>query len=399
MNSVNQEQNIQHQFHDLNQSQSDTSSQYGVAPIPGSPMVPSYPGAPPQTYYNFPPQPAPAAYYQRQQPFYSYPPVMQPPNSFGAYPSFGGPSHGRSLHVRGLSNNVTEELLYEIFSFVGPVESCKICKDRVSGQSAGYGFVDYYDERAATLAIQQFNGRRIYDNELKVSWAASNSGTKEDTSGHFQLWVGDLSSEIDDKTLWNAFSAFGSISDARVVMDAERPDHSRGFGFVAFRNKEDAQKAMNAMNGEWLGKKAIRCDWAIQKGAGAASAPSASSPGTSNSSSMGPSSSNWSSSGGGGGLQYNHIWVQCPPENTTVYVGNLSPDVNQAMLDSAFSPFGAIEEIRVQAEKGFAFVRYRTHDDATSAICAMHGKIFGSKQLKCSWGKPPSYPGVHSSVR
>lgn len=41
---------------------------------------------------------------------------------------------------------------------------------------------------------------------------------------------------------------------------------SRGFGFAAFRDKTDAEQAIATMNGEWLGSRAIRCNWATQKG-------------------------------------------------------------------------------------------------------------------------------------
>lgn len=40
---------------------------------------------------------------------------------------------------------------------------------------------------------------------------------------------------------------------------------SRGFGFVAFRERADAEQAIATMNGEWLGSRAIRCNWANQK--------------------------------------------------------------------------------------------------------------------------------------
>ncbi len=41
---------------------------------------------------------------------------------------------------------------------------------------------------------------------------------------------------------------------------------SRGYGFVAFRERPDAEKALSSMDGEWLGSRAIRCNWANQKG-------------------------------------------------------------------------------------------------------------------------------------
>ena len=41
---------------------------------------------------------------------------------------------------------------------------------------------------------------------------------------------------------------------------------SRGYGFVASRNRGDAEKALTFVHGEWLGPQAIRCNWANQKG-------------------------------------------------------------------------------------------------------------------------------------
>lgn len=270
----------------------------------------------------------------------------------------------RSLYVGGLSEKVVEGLLYEIFSIMGPVESCKICKDKVSGQSSGYGFVDYYDHRTAAMALEQFTGRRIYGEELKVNWALNSGGSKEDTSNHYHIFVGDLSPEIDDKALYNAFAVFGNISDARVMWDLQRPGHSRGYGFVAFRTKESAQRALTEMNGEWLGTRAIRCNWANQKGQ------------------SGIDPSDYAPT-----MDFNQVLAQTPANNTTVYVGNIAPDTTLQLMQQCFGEYGPIDEVKVQGDKGFAFVRYTTHESAAKAICGMHGKMIGTRTVKCSWGK------------
>lgn len=54
-------------------------------------------------------------------------------------------------------------------------------------------------------------------------------------------------------------------SDAHVMWD-QISGKSRGFGFVVFKEKADAETALGAMNGQWLGSRAIRCNWANQKG-------------------------------------------------------------------------------------------------------------------------------------
>ena len=43
---------------------------------------------------------------------------------------------------------------------------------------------------------------------------------------------------------------------------------------------------------------------------------------------------------------------------------------------------GIIEDVRVQREKGFGFVRYRTHEEAAYAIQAANGRIMGGKSVK-----------------
>jgi hypothetical protein len=96
--------------------------------------------------------------------------------------------------------------------------------------------VDYYDRRSAALAIMTLHGRHIYGQAIKVNWAYA-STQREDTSGHFHIFVGDLSSEVNDATLYACFSAYPSCSDARVMWD-NKTGRSRGYGFVSFRNQQ-----------------------------------------------------------------------------------------------------------------------------------------------------------------
>jgi len=288
--------------------------------------------------------------------------LSQPQNIIQALPP-GVTTACRSLYIGNLSERVPEPLMYEIFSSVGPVESCKLIKDKLTGESCGYGFIDYYDHRTAALALSSFNGRFIYGVELKVNWAFAN-GQKEDTTNHHHIFVGDLSVEVDDKALYAAFAPFGSISDARVMAEAGT-GKSRGYGFVAFKKKEDAQRSLIEMNGEWLGTRAIRCNWANQKG-------------TSNSTEDIPMNN---------GLDFNTVLNQAPISNTTVYVGNVTGEVNEATLRQLFGEFGVLDEVKHQPDKGFAFVRYRAHEAAAKAIVTLSGKVIGTRTIKCSWGK------------
>jgi len=113
-----------------------------------------------------------------------------------------------------------------------------------------------------------------------------------------------------------------------------------------------------------LGSRAIRCNWANQKGGSVPDAPTHSS-----------------------GLDYAQVVTQTPSSNTTVYIGNVTADVTEHMLRTNFLEYGLIEEIKLQTDKGFAFVRYSTHESAARAIVGNHTKFIGSRAIKCSWGK------------
>lgn len=97
------------------------------------------------------------------------------------------------------------------------------------------------------------NKRQCFGRELKVNWATSGANApKMDTSKHYHIFVGDLSSDLDTPQLKDAFVPFGEISDCRVVRDPQTLK-SKGYGFVSFVKKADAENAIQTMNGQWLG--------------------------------------------------------------------------------------------------------------------------------------------------
>ncbi|KAK0465350.1 uncharacterized protein EV420DRAFT_1513965 [Desarmillaria tabescens] len=295
----------------------------------------------------------------------------------------GGPAEAprrAHLYVGNLSPRVTEYMLTEIFAVAGPVQHVKIIPDR-NYQHGGlnYGFVEYMDMRAAETALQTLNGRKIFDTEIRVNWAYQGQQNKEDTTGHYHVFVGDLSPEVNDEVLAKAFSAFGTMSDARVMWDMNS-GKSRGYGFLAFRDKTDAEQAIATMNGEWLGSRAIRVNWANQKTQGAPAASTSPRPGSTGSA---PAPMNFQ----GGPLSYESVVQQTPAYNSTVYVGNLVPYCTQADLIPLFQSIGYLSEIRMQADRGFAFVKLDTHEHAALAIVQLQGQMVHGRSIKCSWGK------------
>ena len=71
-----------------------------------------------------------------------------------------------------------------------------------------------------------------------------------------KLYVGNLAYSVRDQDLMDAFSEYGAVSSAKVMMDRET-GRSKGFGFVEMTSDAEAQAAVNGLNGQPVAGRAI----------------------------------------------------------------------------------------------------------------------------------------------
>ncbi|GAP37854.1 RNA recognition motif domain-containing protein [Piscinibacter sakaiensis] len=71
-----------------------------------------------------------------------------------------------------------------------------------------------------------------------------------------KLYVGNLAYSVRDDGLHQAFSQFGTVTSAKVMMDRET-GRSKGFGFVEMGSDAEAQAAINGMNGQMVDGRAV----------------------------------------------------------------------------------------------------------------------------------------------
>jgi RNA recognition motif-containing protein len=71
-----------------------------------------------------------------------------------------------------------------------------------------------------------------------------------------KLYVGNLSYETTENDLQDAFSQFGTVTEANLMMDRDS-GRSRGFAFVSMSTKEEAQAAISGLNGRELHGRAL----------------------------------------------------------------------------------------------------------------------------------------------
>jgi len=82
-----------------------------------------------------------------------------------------------------------------------------------------------------------------------------------------KLFVGGLDWNTSDQSLNDAFGQFGTVTEAKVIMDRET-GRSRGFGFVTFQDNADGDKAVAQMDGKTLDGRTVRVNEAQEKSGG-----------------------------------------------------------------------------------------------------------------------------------
>ncbi|HNZ61820.1 MAG TPA: RNA-binding protein [Paludibacteraceae bacterium] len=80
-----------------------------------------------------------------------------------------------NIYVGNLSYKVRENDLQGVMEEYGQVSSCKIIKDRETGRSKGFGFVEMSDDSAATKAIEELNGAEFDGRTMVVKEARPRS--------------------------------------------------------------------------------------------------------------------------------------------------------------------------------------------------------------------------------
>jgi len=331
-----------------------------------------------------------------------------------------------NLIVNYLPQTMTQEEIRSLFSSIGEVESCKLIRDKVTGnqsQSLGYGFVNYHRAEDATKAIQTLNGLRLQNKTIKVSYARPSSEAIKGAN----LYVSGLPKHMAQPDLERLFSCSGNIITSRILCD-NITGLSKGVGFIRFDQRIEAERAIQKLNGTipegatepvtvkfannpsnnakaipplaaYLAPQAARrafggalhpagrfspyglpaglpLDLNMKEGysplAGELLAGSPIIPGAAAAAAAGnPAAINGSG------------WC--------IFVYNLAPETEENILWQLFGPFGAVQNVKVIRDlqtnkcKGFGFVTMTNYDECLVAIQSLNGYTLGNRVLQVSF--------------
>ncbi|KAK2084200.1 Splicing factor 3B subunit 4 [Saguinus oedipus] len=167
-----------------------------------------------------------------------------------------------TVYVGGLDEKVSEPLLWELFLQAGPVVNTHMPKDRVTGQHQGYGFVEFLSEEDADYAIKIMNMIKLYGKPIRVNKASAHNKNLDVGAN---IFIGNLDPEIDEKLLYDTFSAFGVILQTPKIMRDPDTGNSKGYAFINFASFDASDAAIEAMNGQYLCNRPITVSYAFKK--------------------------------------------------------------------------------------------------------------------------------------
>ncbi|MCL7023928.1 hypothetical protein MKW94_023193 [Papaver nudicaule] len=123
----------------------------------------------------------------------------------------------------------------------GGVMSTKVIRNKATGRSESYGFIEFYSPDAAERILQTFNGQLMPNSEqnFRLNWASS--ADCADDSAEFTIFVGGLAADAH----------YTSVKGAKVATK-RRTGESRGYGFVRFADEGEQMRPITEMDGQFL---------------------------------------------------------------------------------------------------------------------------------------------------
>ena len=262
-----------------------------------------------------------------------------------------------NIFVKNIDKQVDNRELHELFRDYGMVLSSKVARD-VTGQSKGYGFVQFETDEEAKKAIDGVNGKEIRGKPVFVGPFVRRQERSTPGSAFCNVYVKNIPEEMSEEELKNLFEEHGPTTSVVVMKDDE--GKSRGFGFVNFEEAEAAAAAVEKLNGTLQGDKEITVCRAEKKSEREAKLRA----------------------------QFDAERKERAEKfaGANLYLKNLDDTVGDDKLREIFAEYGTITSCRVMkdpngASRGSGFVAFSSPEEATRAVTEMNGKMVGQKPL------------------
>ncbi|GAB7353726.1 hypothetical protein MBLNU459_g4124t1 [Dothideomycetes sp. NU459] len=251
-----------------------------------------------------------------------------------------------SLYVGELDPSVTEAMLFELFSSIGQVASIRVCRDAVTRRSLGYAYVNYNSSDDGERALEELNYTLIKGRPCRIMWSQRDPALRK--TGQGNVFIKNLDAAIDNKALHDTFAAFGNILSCKVAVDEH--GNSKGYGFVHYETAEAANSAIKSVNGMLLNEKKVFVGHHIPK------------------------------------KDRMSKFEEMKANFTNIYVKNVDPEATDDEFRVLFERYGDITSASLAHDnegksRGFGFVNFTNHEDASRAVDELHDSDFKGQKL------------------
>jgi len=223
----------------------------------------------------------------------------------------------------------------EVFNPVAAVASIRLCRDRETGNSRGYAYVNFTSPDDALRAMETLNYTMFSGAPCRIMWANRDKSARSNTACNIVLK--GLLPNVGPKVVHDSMSTLGTVVSCKVPFSREKNEFL-GYGFVQFEKEEDARAAVEDYNNAEFE-----------------------------------------------GAQIAAEMFRTPEERavdskwTNVYVKQYPRSFGEAEIRALLEPVGAITSlfIPVDAEgkpKGFCFANFESSDAAKRAVADLNGK-------------------------
>ncbi|ETI26586.1 hypothetical protein G647_03364 [Cladophialophora carrionii CBS 160.54] len=216
--------------------------------------------------------------------------------------------------------------------------------------------------------------RKAEDADEPVSKKTRVDGEEKEASAN--LFVGNLSWNVDEEWLKSEFEEFGEIAGVRLITNRD-DGRSKGYGYVEFVNAADATKAYDAKKGTDLDGRPLNIDYANAKKDAKEKQQ----------------------------VRGQRFGDQLSEPSDTLFLGNLSFEATEDDVYNLFSPFGTATGVRIPTNpedgsvKGFGYVTFASVDEAKAALEGAQGSFIKNRPVRIDYASSRRQNGGDSPAR
>ena len=277
-----------------------------------------------------------------------------------------------NIFIRGIPRTTSPREVYEYFLKFGDIFSCKVPEDE-TGKHNGYGYITFYRNKDAEKAIQETQGKKIFDSdniEIEHFQKRNERMIISNENNSHKIYINNLPDNYSVSELNSLCKEYGNVINCNIYLDKI----GQNFGIVEFSKESEAKEAVNKLNGKEIEKGDVKNKLMVQIYQTKFEHKQF--------------------------LQNQTLRLKEEKAKCNLIIKNIPLTAKEEDLEKVFKKFGEITSIRIQKNKiekkdekgkfdlvsrGFGFISFDKPEDAKKSMEEMDQKFLPGFE---GWNKP-----------